>query len=56
MADFIVAGVVLIIVGIAGGFVVRSRKKGIKCIGCPSGCSCPSQGCGCSGNKGDAQK
>ena len=38
------------IVGLALGYVIRAKKKGAKCIGCPSGASCGKSGCsGCNG-------
>ena len=40
--DFIVIGIVLLIVGLAAWYVIRAKKNGAKCIGCPSGgCNCP---------------
>lgn len=39
----IVATVVLVaIVGIAAYYIVRAKRRGVKCIGCPAGGSCPS--------------
>lgn len=40
--DFIVLSVVLVIVGSAVAYIIKAKKNGTKCIGCPSG------GCGCS--------
>ncbi len=40
MKDIIAVIVILIILGIAIGYIVRSKKKGVKCIGCPSGGDC----------------
>ena len=45
MADFIVIGIVLALVGTAVAYIVRQKKKGVKCIGCPDACSC-SGNCG----------
>lgn len=47
MTDVIVLVVVLLIVGGAITYIVKAKKKGIKCIGCPSGGSCSGN---CSGN------
>ncbi|MGN0304631.1 MAG: FeoB-associated Cys-rich membrane protein [Lachnospiraceae bacterium] len=54
MANFLVGGILLILIGAATAYIVKSRKSGVKCIGCPSGCSCSSHsggdcagGCGC---------
>lgn len=62
MTDIILGVVILVIVALAGGYVYKARKKGVKCIGCPSGSNCHSSsksksksdssdcGCGCGGN------
>ena len=44
--DFIVLAVVLVIVGAAMAYIIKAKKNGAKCIGCPSG------GCGCSEKSG----
>lgn len=38
--DFIVIGVVLLIVGLVTWYLIRQKKRGVKCIGCPSASSC----------------
>ena len=40
MANVIVVGVLLIIVGAAVWYIIKSKKSGVKCIGCPLGCNC----------------
>lgn len=55
MVDFIVIVVILAIVGLAAGYVIKEKKSGRKCIGCPEGC-CSKKGDGsacscCSGDK-----
>lgn len=45
MVDLIIVAVVLVIVGTAAVYIIRARKSGVKCIGCPSGSSC-SGSCG----------
>lgn len=56
MVDFIVLGIVLVLVGAAAAYIIKQKKKGVKCIGCPDGCSC-SGTCGgnasCSGCQSD---
>lgn len=54
MANFIVALILLIIVGSAIRYIVKEKKKGVKCIGCPSAGTCAARnnaqrscGCGC---------
>lgn len=49
MADFIVAGILLIIVGAASIYIVKAKKSGTKCIGCPAGGSCSRK------NNGDSE-
>lgn len=42
---YIVLAVVLVIVGLAVWYIVREKKKGTKCIGCPYAKQC-SGSCG----------
>lgn len=44
MENLIIIGIILIIVGIAVYYIRKEKKKGTRCIGCPSS--------GCHGNKG----
>lgn len=54
MADLIIAGILLVIIGAAIAYIVKAKKSGIKCIGCPAGGKCPGRSggssecsCGC---------
>lgn len=50
MEDLIVIAVILVIVVSAAVYIYKAKKRGVKCIGCPQGCSCgkgESCGCGC---------
>lgn len=47
MIDFIIVGILIIIVGAAVIYIVRERKHGTKCIGCPAGGQCSGK---CSGS------
>lgn len=40
MADFILVIVLLLIIGAAVLYIVKEKKKGVKCIGCPSAGAC----------------
>lgn len=40
MSDFIIIAIVGIIVAAAIYYIYKSKKNGVKCIGCPSGKSC----------------
>ena len=48
MLDYIIGGVILLIIGLAVWYVIKARKSGKKCIGCPEGGHCES----CSGSCG----
>lgn len=53
MTDVIVVVVLLVVIGAAVAYIVKAKKSGVRCIGCPSGGSC-SGGCGgnCGGDAG----
>jgi len=40
MTDVIIIAVLLVILGLAAGYVIKAKKSGKKCIGCPAGGSC----------------
>jgi len=46
MTDMIVALVILGIISLAAWYVVKAKKSGKKCIGCPEG-GCSACSCGC---------
>lgn len=53
MEDFIIVVILLVLVGAAIFCIRREKKKGAKCIGCPSAGNC----CSCQGNvKGKKEK
>ena len=46
MENFIVIAVVAIIIGFAVYYIIRAKRKGQKCIGCPNSCNnCKNGGC-----------
>ncbi len=52
MGDLITILVILAVLGLAGAYVWRSKKKGAACIGCPDSSTCSGKcqgckGCGC---------
>ena len=49
MDNLIVIVLVVVIVGLAGLYVYRAKKRGTKCIGCPGGCGGNCSGCACKG-------
>ena len=46
LADIIVIAVIVLIIGGASAYIVKAKKSGKKCIGCPDGGSCKGTGCG----------
>ncbi len=56
MKNLIVIAVIAVIIGLAVVYIIREKKRGVKCIGCPDGATCGgncSGGCaGCSGSCG----
>ena len=54
MADFIVGAILVVLVGAAITYIVKEKKKGTVCIGCPSAGTCGAKnhpgaaGCSCS--------
>ena len=41
MANVIAVLVLAVLVGSASAYIVKAKKSGVKCIGCPAGGSCP---------------
>ena len=44
-ADYIIIGIIAVIVGGAACFVYRAKKKGAACIGCPYSGECSKCNC-----------
>lgn len=56
MADIIIIAVIAIIVGVSVAYIIREKKRGVKCIGCSSGAACAGKcsgasGCSCNGEQ-----
>ncbi len=47
MTDLIVLAVIVVVLGLAVGYIVKAKKSGAKCIGCPDCGKCS----GCCGGK-----
>lgn len=46
--DWILAGVIIVVIGAALWYIIREKKRGKKCIGCSYACNCASKGsCHC---------
>ncbi len=46
MTDFILFAVLAAIIAAASLYIYKAKKRGVKCIGCPSGCSCSGKDAG----------
>lgn len=56
MTDLIVVIVLFLIIGAATAYIVKAKKRGVKCIGCPAGGTCSHNGgTGCSGCSGHGE-
>ena len=47
MENLIILAVVAVILALSGGYLYKAKKRGVRCIGCPSGCSCNGKSGGC---------
>ena len=45
MADIIIGIVLLAVVGVAIAYIVKEKKRGVKCIGCPNAGTCSKKSC-----------
>ncbi|MBO7179680.1 MAG: FeoB-associated Cys-rich membrane protein [Clostridia bacterium] len=45
MENFIIIAVLVLILGAALGYVIKAKKSGEKCIGCPHAKTCSSKNC-----------
>lgn len=50
MANVIVVFIVALILGVSITYIVKAKKAGVKCIGCPAGGTCSGNCSGCSGS------
>lgn len=42
MTDYIVIAILVVVIGSAIAYIIWEKKRGTKCIGCPSGGKCGS--------------
>ncbi len=47
MTDIILIAIIAVILTAAAAYVIRAKKQGQKCIGCPHSGSCGKDGCSC---------
>ncbi len=52
MTDYIIIAVIVVIIGSAVAYIIKEKKRGTKCIGCPDGATCGGNCSGCSGSCG----
>ena len=57
MENLVIGIVLLMIIGAAVCYIVKAKKRGVKCIGCPAGSTCSHNcsggscgGCSCGGS------
>lgn len=51
MTNVIVIAILVLVLGLAIGYIIKAKKRGVKCIGCPAGgCGSCAQNGGCGGN------
>lgn len=50
MENYIIIAVLVVILGAAIGYIVKAKKRGEKCIGCPHSKNCKSKNCNCNKN------
>ncbi len=55
MIDFVIVGIVLLILVAAVVYIRKEKRKGIQCIGCPDAPRCASGGGNCTGCSGNCQ-
>lgn len=48
MENYVIIAIIAVILGLAAWYIIRAKKNGKKCIGCPDGCS-SSKGKQCDG-------
>lgn len=53
MTDIIVILVIALIIGGAVWYIIKEKKKGKKCIGCPYASSCNTKRCSCNSDNSD---
>ena len=53
MENYIVAGILILIVGAVIFYLVRQKKKGVKCVGCPHSKHCSNNSCSCGSGSGN---
>lgn len=58
MENFIIVAVILLIVGGAVAYIIKEKKKGAVCVGCPHAGECAKKrqgGCNCGNDTGSPE-
>lgn len=55
MENVLIVLILLVVLGLAAWYVIRSKKRGKKCIGCPEGCCSAEQRAHCCGKGRQSQ-
>lgn len=52
MENILIIAVVVLVIGCATAYIVRAKKKGVKCVGCPYAETCGkgTENCSCNCN------
>ena len=51
MKDIVIAVIILAVLAVAIAYIVKAKKSGVKCIGCPMSKECNKCSCGCTENE-----
>ncbi|MBE6713737.1 MAG: hypothetical protein E7575_00430 [Ruminococcaceae bacterium] len=54
--NIIIIGITALVVGLASWYVIRAKRKGQKCIGCPFAKTCVAARSSCCSCEGDGQE
>ena len=49
--DYLIVGIIVVILGLVIFYIRKAKKKGVKCIGCPDSKTCNGCCSGCGKNK-----
>ena len=51
MIDFVIVLIIVVIVGGALAYIRKEKKRGVRCVGCPSGGICNGKCASCKGDE-----
>ncbi len=52
MIDFVVGFIIVVIISGSLMYIIRAKRRGVKCIGCPDSAACSGKCNGCNGSCG----